>query len=262
MKKTLLFGFTIAMAVIFSSCSKSKEIALSDIYVCGIEHNIEALNGTYTLTKEKNALNIDITFETTQDTKDISISDFKSIEMSVSGDGESPLRNANNDKIVFTAKNGLDALQTLIKGNKGTQQTISFEYTSSNKDVLQRVFNTMQYAEIYIDCNLKDGTEDSDFAIKEPDVEEIVVKEPVAEKVTSTVNIDQLLDSYDQYVDKYIAVMKKANAGDINAISDMSDLLQSTQDFESKLNNVSGDFSTKQLARYTRITNKMTKAAL
>jgi hypothetical protein len=98
--------------------------------------------------------------------------------------------------------------------------------------------------------------------LKEPDVEEIVVKEPVAEKVTSTVNIDQLLDSYDQYVDKYIAVMKKANAGDINAISDMSDLLQSTQDFESKLNNVSGDFSTKQLARYTRITNKMTKAAL
>lgn len=74
-------------------------------------------------------------------------------------------------------------------------------------------------------------------------------------------NWDSVLDSYERYVDKYIALMKKAQSGDASAMSEYPSLMQEAQEYGDKLQNAKGSLSASQMARYQRITNKMLKAA-
>ena len=72
---------------------------------------------------------------------------------------------------------------------------------------------------------------------------------------------DALLESYEEYVDKYISYMKKAAKGDMNALSEYPALLEKAQEFSEKMQNAQGVMSSSQWSRYIKITNKMTKAA-
>lgn len=72
---------------------------------------------------------------------------------------------------------------------------------------------------------------------------------------------DALLNSYEQYVDKYISYMKKAAKGDMSALSEYPALMEKAQEFSEKMENAQGDMSASQWARYMKITNKMTQAA-
>ena len=72
---------------------------------------------------------------------------------------------------------------------------------------------------------------------------------------------DALLNSYEQYVDKYISYMKKAAKGDMSALSDYPALMKKAQDLSNKMSGAQGDMSAAQWARYMKITNKMTQAA-
>lgn len=74
-------------------------------------------------------------------------------------------------------------------------------------------------------------------------------------------NWNELLDSYEQYVNKYISFVKKAANGDMNALAEYPALLEKAQDFSSKLENAKGDMSPSQWSRYMRITAKMSQAA-
>lgn len=71
---------------------------------------------------------------------------------------------------------------------------------------------------------------------------------------------DALLNSYEQYVDKYISYMKKAAKGDMSALSEYPALMEKAQEFSSKMEGAKGDMSASQWARYIKITNKMTQA--
>lgn len=72
---------------------------------------------------------------------------------------------------------------------------------------------------------------------------------------------DELLDSYEQYVDDYIALLKKAKNGDLSAISEYSSVLQDANDLNSKIERAKSDLSSSQLERYNKISMKLAKAA-
>ncbi len=78
---------------------------------------------------------------------------------------------------------------------------------------------------------------------------------------SSSEDWDELLQSYEQYVDKYITYLKKASKGDMTALSEYPALLQKAQEFSEKMQNAQGVMSSSQWSRYLKITNKMTKAA-
>lgn len=71
---------------------------------------------------------------------------------------------------------------------------------------------------------------------------------------------DSLLNSYEQYVDKYISYMKKAANGDMSALAEYPALMEKAQEFSEKMENAQGDMTSSQWARYMKITNKMTQA--
>lgn len=69
---------------------------------------------------------------------------------------------------------------------------------------------------------------------------------------------DEVLDSYDSYVTKYVALMKKASKGDASAMSEYPALLEEAQQLDKKLSSAKGDLSAAQWARYTKILTRMT----
>ena len=71
---------------------------------------------------------------------------------------------------------------------------------------------------------------------------------------------DAFLDEYEEYVDDYVALYKKAMNGDMDALSEYADVLQDAQDLNNKLSKAKGSMSSSQVARYTKITNKMVNA--
>lgn len=74
-------------------------------------------------------------------------------------------------------------------------------------------------------------------------------------------NWDELLDSYEELVDQYIKLMKKAQEGDMSAATEYMEYLQKAQNMNEKFSGAEGNMTPEQWARYTKILTKMTNAA-
>jgi len=74
-------------------------------------------------------------------------------------------------------------------------------------------------------------------------------------------NWDELLDSYDEYVDEYITLLRKAKHGDASALSEYPTYMEKAQEYANRLQNAEGNMSSSQMARYNRINAKLAKAA-
>ena len=85
--------------------------------------------------------------------------------------------------------------------------------------------------------------------------------ESISSSSTSSKDWDSMLDSYEEYVDKYIVLAKKAAKGDMTAMAEYAGLMQKAQEISDKMNGAQGDMSASQWARYLKITTKMTTAA-
>ena len=83
--------------------------------------------------------------------------------------------------------------------------------------------------------------------------------EPVAAPASST-DWDKVLDSYEQYVNKYIAVYKKVQAGDMSAYAQMASLMEKYQKLAEQLENAQDEMTSAQVARYLKITQKLASA--
>lgn len=83
----------------------------------------------------------------------------------------------------------------------------------------------------------------------------------ISRSSTASADWDSMLNSYEQYVNKYIALVKKASNGDMSAMAEYAGLMQKAQELSDKMNGAQGEMSASQWARYMRITTKMTKAA-
>lgn len=75
-------------------------------------------------------------------------------------------------------------------------------------------------------------------------------------------NWDKLLDEYEQFVNKYISTMKKAQNGDMSAYADLATIAAKAEKLQAKLEKAEDDMTTAQAARYAKITEKMTKALM
>lgn len=78
---------------------------------------------------------------------------------------------------------------------------------------------------------------------------------------SGTEDWDALLNSYEQYVDKYISLAKKAAKGDMSALTEYGSLMEKAQEFSNKMQNAQGQMSASQWSRYMKITQKMAQAA-
>ncbi len=71
---------------------------------------------------------------------------------------------------------------------------------------------------------------------------------------------DALLVSYEKYIDQYISLLNKANAGDITAMSEYTSMMAKATDLQEKLMNASDDLSVAQMNKFTKLQAKMINA--
>ncbi|MDM8268642.1 hypothetical protein QUW50_06270 [Barnesiella viscericola] len=72
---------------------------------------------------------------------------------------------------------------------------------------------------------------------------------------------DSLLDSYEEYVDMYISLLKKASAGDLSAVSEYTSYMSKAQEVSQKMADATSKLSPAQLSRFNKINQKMLQAA-
>lgn len=58
---------------------------------------------------------------------------------------------------------------------------------------------------------------------------------------------DQVLDSYEKYIDQYAKLYKKAQSGDMSAMTEYASMLEKANDISSKLNGAKSDMSAAQI---------------
>ena len=121
----------------------------------------------------------------------------------------------------------------VIKPRNSDEKFVEYKGKSSNTEVIESSSGTI--------------TEDDD--------------ESISSSSTGSADWDSMLDSYEQYVNKYIALSKKVSNGDMTAMEEYAGLMQKAQEISDKMNGAQGDMSASQWARYLKITTKMTTAA-
>ena len=121
----------------------------------------------------------------------------------------------------------------VIKPRNSDEKFVEYKGKSSNKEAIESSYDTT--------------TEDEDIA--------------VSSSSSSSQDWDAMLDSYEEYVDNYISLLKKAANGDRSAMAEYPALLQQAEEFGDKLSGAKGNLTASQAARYSKIQMKMLKAA-
>lgn len=139
------------------------------------------------------------------------------------------------------------------------QQVISF--TNSVDSVMASEFNDMDTVVMDLMESVQDVVDETVEMIEE---QTEAILERIEEDIPTNVskNWDKLLDEYEQYVDNYIKFMKKAKSGDISAIAEYATMLEKTERLSDELEKEQGEMTSAQLKRYTKISQKLTNAAL
>lgn len=74
-------------------------------------------------------------------------------------------------------------------------------------------------------------------------------------------DFDEWLDSYEEFCNDYIDLIKKASQGDMDALSEYPEMLKKAQELGEKMQNAQSDATPEQWSRFLEIQKKLMKAA-
>lgn len=106
-----------------------------------------------------------------------------------------------------------------------------------------------------------EGEEDDWYSDEEEDEYEYEEVEEVT-PVAVTNDWDEYLDRYEDFVDGYIRVSKKAMNGDVNAALELSELAIELGEYAEELEDAADEMTGSQAARLVKISDKISKAML
>ena len=107
---------------------------------------------------------------------------------------------------------------------------------------------------LFTACGGQTKTTDGADEAKAPGVESV-------ESESGSEDWDELLDSYEAYVNDYVEFLEKASKGDMEAINELPEFLEKSQEMQEKLTKGAGSMTPEQSKRILEITQKLTDAA-
>lgn len=102
---------------------------------------------------------------------------------------------------------------------------------------------------------------DAEEIADEPTLEIPEETEEVASYSKGNNDIDAYLKSYEEYVDQYIKLMKKAKDGDMSAMTEYVGYMEKATDLSDKMEKAENEMSSAQMAKFLKIQVKLTQAA-
>lgn len=257
--KTLKYLALVLLTVIIASCGgpkdATKELNISNAEVLGDSADVVSIvDGTYTLvgtvpTDMTQTLTIKLKLRLEKPVKD---NGFEILGWNVA------LLDENGtslfDEVKIKEEETSKLKKFLTTGKEGDEETFTFTGNMADKDLYKKIMDkatnlTLNDVTLYVEPTYTSTDDNSSSSDTEED-------EEVADGDN---NWDELLDSYEEFVDEYISLMKKAQDGDMDAISEYTTYMQKAQELGKKFSKAQGNMSTEQWARYTQILNKFTK---
>ena len=233
------------MVLTIASCSgipKEKEVTVSNVSISGtLRDFVKVVDGTYTLSNNGEDAFATIEFELINEPY---------------GEVAPILSKTNSSQVILQIIDSkgnyieLEKLDDLIYKSKiGDKRRISFtmHYFNSNENS-ELVFTNATNFEV-IDRAFSYSSDEDVVSIKTSDSKSVTTKGE---------NWDEMLNSYEKYVEQYLKYVKKVNDGDISAMTEYAELLDKTTDLSEKMEKAKGQLSPEQLKRYLNITNKFT----
>lgn len=142
-----------------------------------------------------------------------------------------------------------------LTGNMGDTAVFVFEVNYGNDELAKERFkNAVQFTPDETPTSIVLGGE-SNATVSDSDSSDAAVSSD-----SDGEDWDSLLDSYEEYVDSYISLLKKASDGDLNAMSEYADHLNKAQEFSKKLTDSTDEMTVSQVNRFNKITQKMLQA--
>lgn len=260
-----LFAICVCAIAFLASCGgpkdATKELEISNAEVLGDSADIVSIvDGTYTLvgvvpTDITQTLSIKIKLHLEKPLQD------KNLKMNgwnleiLDKNGTSLLDN-------LTLKDGEDSklITFITKGKEGDEKEFTFQCDIANGDLYKKIMKDATSIDLKDVSFYKEQTYDSSTPSEVSEDEDTSSDTDVESEEISSSNIDEFLEAYSEYVDKYIKFMKKAANGDMSAMTEYVGLLKKAQEFDEKLKDAKGDMTTNQWNKFLEIQQKMLSA--
>lgn len=152
----------------------------------------------------------------------------------------------------------------LVKLSDGKTGTIRFSIGDEAKDAVSfRITSTYIYGGSDNPSDVSDSysienDDDDDDAISNAHSSSYNLSETKSKTSGKSENWDSVLDSYEKFVNKYIAFYKKVKNGSVSMSSpEYSEYLQESLEFSEKLSNAESEMTTSQIIRLNKIAAKL-----
>lgn len=142
-----------------------------------------------------------------------------------------------------------DDILGILQLASGETGIVRWSVNMSNKPTSFRITSAV------IEDKSDEGSDESDDTMTDDISEENVESQSTASSASN--KWDDLLDSYDNYVEEYISFIYKAKDGDAGAVAKYTSLLKKAQALSNDLSEAEGEMTSYQWARYMEITKKM-----
>lgn len=240
--------YLIVCALFFGACSvpKEREVKVSNVDITGfIKDYVKVVDGTYKFTNTGDDAAITIKVELIKKPINYDTKSWNSIRLNAI---------TSDDRIINTGTFGFvcydtDRLEDLFKGNIGDTKNLSFTYEYFNVD-------NEDDKSIFTDAV---SFELIDKAFEEE-------QDDMLSSTTYTSNEssdwDKVLSEYESFVDSYVKLIKKAQSGDVSALTESAEILTKANALSSKLSNAKGKMSASQVAKFVKLQSKIATAAM
>lgn len=177
-------------------------------------------------------------------------------------------------------------VEDLLSSEVGKVATISFEWSYfSSKEKQARIMEQTEnfeitQADITSSASSSSSVSETDYDNDDENVEETVASssssssssssysdddddeddKPITKK-SSGKNWDKVLADYESYTDKYIQLLKKANSGDMSAMTEYVSMLEKAQALQESLSDADDEMTPAQLQKFMKIQQKLINAA-
>lgn len=168
-------------------------------------------------------------------------------------------------------QDGMSFKKFITEGKEGDVKEFKFLFLMNNKEQYAKIMDeavSVRLVGMSIQGNdnldAKDETKVVSSDEENDDNTEIGEEDndnDLSETTSGDENFDEWLNEYEEYCNSYIALMKKASNGDMSAIAEYTKMLQKAQKMSKKMEDVKGNLTPAQLAKFQRIQAKLMKAA-
>jgi hypothetical protein len=275
MKKTTILTMIAFVAIILSSCgggSKEFTVKNNSVDFAGdLQGYLEVVDGNYTVSKPGSELILTIKLKAIKQLE--STKEFDEIRLELTDESGMPISGMSTFTISksgwCTTESENTKVDNALKSGSG-DFAVQFVYDTystgggslSRSDALKIAskkakgfsITNSKFKEEAVSSSESSSSSYSSTSDDEDD-EEVVAKKSGSE------NWDKILVDYEAYTDKYIKLLKKANAGDMSVMTEYMEMLEKAQEFQESLENADDDLSPAQMQKFTKIQMKLMNAA-